>query len=686
MPEPTNTASAPSCILRAASAGVAMPPAEKFGTGSRPFAATHRTSSYGAPSVLASVISSSAPSAASRLTPDTTARMWRTASTMLPEPASPFVRIIAAPSPMRRSASPRSRAPQTKGIRNANLSMWKCSSAGVRTSDSSMKSAPSASRIWASTKWPIRALAITGIVTAAWISLIFFTEAMRATPPSRRMSAGTRSSAITAAAPAASAILACSAFVTSMITPPFSISASPMCLRSAILSPLVPVMPASLLSSVVGSPGGRAPSHDRHGRALALHPGRRAAAAVADRVRQPPDAFVDPGRRHRRKREPERPFAPLLHEERRPRREGHAPRHRAREQGGRVQPLGQREQQREASPRFRPADVPRHPARERLEQAPLAAPVLVGDPGQMPLEQPALAEVIDRGLDQGARLQVRELLGRLQPLEQRARRHEPAEPQPGEQDLRERPDVDHESAPVQRPERRRGTGVVVQAAVETVLDDRHAPTRADLQEPPPPVPADRQAGRVVGARLAVEELRGVALDGALERVRARAVLPERDRREPGAERAKHLHRPRVGRPPDGGHVPRIEQGAGDPVETLLRAVDDQDVVGQGFHPEAEQVTREEPAERRVARGGVVLEQLLALLADHRVQHPAERVRREHRAVRHAAGERDQPRGQAPGEGSEPPPLPFAEADPRAPREEPRPVDRRGQGARARAVG
>ena len=50
---------------------------------------------------------------------------------------------------------------------------------------------------------------------------------MRATPPSARMSAGTRSSAITATAPASSAIFACSALVTSMITPPLSISASP---------------------------------------------------------------------------------------------------------------------------------------------------------------------------------------------------------------------------------------------------------------------------------------------------------------------------------------------------------------------------------------------------------------------------------------------------------------------------
>ena len=50
---------------------------------------------------------------------------------------------------------------------------------------------------------------------------------MRATPPCARMSAGTRSSAITAHAPASSAILACSGVTTSMITPPLSICASP---------------------------------------------------------------------------------------------------------------------------------------------------------------------------------------------------------------------------------------------------------------------------------------------------------------------------------------------------------------------------------------------------------------------------------------------------------------------------
>ena len=59
---------------------------------------------------------------------------------------------------------------------------------------------------------------------------------MRATPPSARMSAGTRSSAITAAAPASSAIRACSALTTSMITPPLSISARPALTRNVPVS------------------------------------------------------------------------------------------------------------------------------------------------------------------------------------------------------------------------------------------------------------------------------------------------------------------------------------------------------------------------------------------------------------------------------------------------------------------
>src|SRR5436305_639904 len=77
---------------------------------------------------------------------------------------------------------------------------------------------------------------MTGIVTASWIPLIIAGSDMRATPPSLRMSAGTRSSAITAQAPASSAIRACSGVTTSMITPPFSISARPVLTRKVARS------------------------------------------------------------------------------------------------------------------------------------------------------------------------------------------------------------------------------------------------------------------------------------------------------------------------------------------------------------------------------------------------------------------------------------------------------------------
>src|SRR6266852_5974633 len=114
-----------------------------------------------------------------------------------------------------------------------------------------MKSTSSASRTAASAKWPMRTLAITGMLTVFIISQMIFGEAMRATPPSLRMSDGTRSRAMTAHAPAFSAMPACSAFVTSMITPPLSISARPTFTRhwSFEYLPLLPCVAVICVSS-----------------------------------------------------------------------------------------------------------------------------------------------------------------------------------------------------------------------------------------------------------------------------------------------------------------------------------------------------------------------------------------------------------------------------------------------------
>src|SRR5438067_5346897 len=64
---------------------------------------------------------------------------------------------------------------------------------------------------------------------------------IRATPPWARMSAGTRSSAMTATAPASSAIFACSGVTTSMITPPLSMSAIPRLTRAVPVCGAAPV-------------------------------------------------------------------------------------------------------------------------------------------------------------------------------------------------------------------------------------------------------------------------------------------------------------------------------------------------------------------------------------------------------------------------------------------------------------
>src|SRR2546422_546807 len=164
MPEPTNTPSAPSCMQREASAGVAIPPAVNGTTGRRPFSATHFTSSD-----------------------------------------------------------------RARGF-------------------------------GASARWRMGHWAIRGIVTASGMPLIMAGSDMRATPPPRRMSAGTRSRAITAHAPASSAIFACSASTTSMITPPLSISARPLLTRIVPYSAIgVSVARSDLIEERLMEPWSREP-------------------------------------------------------------------------------------------------------------------------------------------------------------------------------------------------------------------------------------------------------------------------------------------------------------------------------------------------------------------------------------------------------------------------------------------
>ena len=138
MPEPTNTPSAPSCIISDASAGVAMPPAQNSTTGSLPASATPRTRSSGAWCSFAAVASSASSSVGQAA--DLRADAAHVAHGLDDVAGAGLAlgadhRRALADAPQRLAEV--GRAAHERDL-EAHLSMWLASSAGVRTSDSSM--------------------------------------------------------------------------------------------------------------------------------------------------------------------------------------------------------------------------------------------------------------------------------------------------------------------------------------------------------------------------------------------------------------------------------------------------------------------------------------------------------------------------------------------------------------------
>ena len=79
------------------------------------------------------------------------------------------------------------------------------------------------------------------------------------------------------------------------------------------------------------------------------------------------------------------------------------------------------------------------------------------------------------------------LLAEVHLLEHGPRRRRPADPQARRQDLRERAEVDHVLAAVERVQRRQRRALVAQQAVRVVLEDQQLALRGDLDQPPPPL-------------------------------------------------------------------------------------------------------------------------------------------------------------------------------------------------------
>jgi hypothetical protein len=191
------------------------------------------------------------------------------------------------------------------------------------------------------------------------------------------------------------------------------------------------------------------------------------------------------------------------------------------------------------------------------------------------------------------------------------------------------------------------------------------------EKAPARLEAHREAGGVVRARLAIEQLGRVALQQPLEDVRPRAGGIALHREQAGAEGAEDLHRPRIRGLLDGDHVAGVDQRARDEIEALLRAVDDEDLLRACLDTESQEVGRQVLAQRRISAHGVVLQEDVALVTDDIVQHASEGVGGKEAAVRHPACERDDPLARCGRIGA-----PLGVDDARASRQQLRPRYRR----------
>ena len=239
--------------------------------------------------------------------------------------------------------------------------MWKCSSAGVRTSDSSMKSTPSASRICASTKCPIRALAITGMLTRlldlpdladgghARDAAVAPDVGGHALERHHRRRAGLLGDARLLGVGHVHDHPALQHLGEADVLPvgdPEAVRVGHRC-----------AAPCSFQLRGLAAPG----SH--HQRLDPLGPLRRRTGApapppVGDRLGEAADAVVDPARGHRGEREPRRALAAPVEEEPGAGGEAHPPAERPGQERRRVAARRQREEKREAPSRLRPG---RHP-------------------------------------------------------------------------------------------------------------------------------------------------------------------------------------------------------------------------------------------------------------------------------------------------------------------------------------
>ena len=169
-------------------------------------------------------------------------------------------------------------------------------------------------------------------------------------------------------------------------------------------------------------------------------------------------------------------------------------------------PSGSVEPGEEAARRARPRHPGGHLGLERAHHHGATLGIQRGGQRDLPLEVACAPVFLDDALRERARALVGELLRPREPGDDVGRAGRPPEPEPGGEDLRERPDL-HDDAGVERPQRRLGGAVVGELAVGDVLDDEEPVPRGELDDHAAALARERDAARVLVVGVRVEELR-----------------------------------------------------------------------------------------------------------------------------------------------------------------------------------
>src|SRR5262249_31143985 len=147
------------------------------------------------------------------------------------------------------------------------------------------------------------------------------------------------------------------------------------------------------------------------------HSRRGKTAALADDVGETTHAVLDLREGNGGEGETKSTLATALAEEGGPRREGDPALDGAGQEGRRFHALGQLEEEGESALGLRPRHTLGHAAAEGGEERVAAPRILAERAGLVAIEETLATEVIDGGLDERARVDVRELLRHLEALD-----------------------------------------------------------------------------------------------------------------------------------------------------------------------------------------------------------------------------------------------------------------------------